>query len=739
MRPLKLFLFVVLVSSAPPIAAQEKSSISLEAPFYVPRLDQPIHLDGRVDEEAWEAVPILPMVTHWPSFGQPPSERTEIRIAYDDTYLYVAGRCFDDPELIQAPTFKRDKGGMMVDMVGLGLDTFTDNENLLAFIVTPTGSRVDLQLTNDAQGPINTSWDTFWDAATERHDWGWSSEMRIPFSSLRFQEHNGQVIMGLILYRYIPHKVEMDVFPSIPPDWGFWSFLKPSQSHRVIFTGLQTRNPVYATPYLLSGLGQEFQLNDTETAYERHDNPAFDVGFDLKYGLTNNLTLDLTANTDFAQVEADNQQVNLTRFSLFFPEQRRFFQERTSNFEFGFGASNRLFHSRRIGLRDGQQVRLLGGARLVGRVGGWDIGLLNMQSARHQGFAAENFGVVRLRRQVFNPYSYVGGITTTRIGEDGAYNAAYGVDGIFRLFDDDYLTLHWAQTFDSEIDTRLTSLDPVRMRALWERRTFAGFGYELSFSCAGRSYVPGVGFEFRDDFTGFGDQFFYGWVPGESSRIQRYRIVLKGSAFLRNSDGSLETVSAGPGLELTWKGGSTLNTTLLGTFEDLRMPFAFSDEAEVPEGRYTFYQIDARHGTPRGRLLRTTNTLVAGSFYDGWLLSAGTNPTWDLSRYLSLDGFYQFNRVSFPDRDQSWTAHIARLRIEAALNTKLSFSTFIQYNSASEAVSANFRFRYNPREGNDFYLVYNEGVNTNRFNVDPVLPFTSTRTILVKYTYTFIF
>ena len=213
MRPLKLFLLVVLASSAPPIAAQETSSISLDAPFYVPRLDQPIHLDGRVDEEAWDAVPILPMVTNWPSFGQPPSERTEIRIAYDDTYLYVAGRCFDDPELIQASTFKRDKGGMMVDMVGLGLDTFTDNENLLAFIVTPTGSRVDLHLTNDAQGPINASWDTFWDAATERHDWGWSIEMRIPFSSLRFQEHNGQVIMGLILYRYIPHKVELDVFP----------------------------------------------------------------------------------------------------------------------------------------------------------------------------------------------------------------------------------------------------------------------------------------------------------------------------------------------------------------------------------------------------------------------------------------------------------------------------------------------------------------------------------------------
>ncbi len=721
--------------------AQESVPSILDGPYFVPRLAERIELDGQVEEAAWQSVPVLPMAMHWPSFGLAPTARTEIRIAYDDTYLYVSGRCFDDPALVQIPSLKRDGIGMTMDQVTIGLDTFSDNENLLAFAVSAAGSRSDLLISNDAQGPaaVNSSWDAFWDAASARTDWGWSTEIRIPFSSLRYQVKDEEVQMGFIVYRYIARSVEMAIFPPIPPDWGFWSFMKPSQSHPIVFTDVPVHNPVYATPYVVTGLGQEYALNEQQNAYQRDDSPAFDIGFDLKYGLTNNLTLDVTANTDFAQVEADNEEVNLTRFSLFFPEKRRFFQERSSNFEFGFGGSNGLFYSRRIGLREGEQVRLLGGARMVGRERGWDIGLLNMQSARHRGQSAENYGVVRLRRQVFNPYSYLGGITTTRVAEDGTYNVGVGLDGIFRLFGEDYLALNVAQTLDSELDTRVGSLDPVRVRAMWERRTVTGLGYGFSFHRSGSTYVPGLGFELREDFTGFGDRISYGWVPSTTSRFQRYRVLIEGNATLRNSDGTLETAAVGPGMELYWKGGSTFEASALATVDDLREPFSLSDEAEVAAGRYTFYQLKARQQTPRGRLLRAVNTLQAGSFYDGGLVSVGTNPIWELSRHLSLDAFYQFNQVSFSDRDQSWTAHVARLRIEAALNTRVSSSVFIQYSSGSDAGLVNVRFRYNPREGTDFYLVYNEGVNTDRFGVMPALPLTSSRTILAKYSHTLLF
>jgi len=710
-----------------------------DEPYNLPRIEGSIQIDGLIEEPAWEAIEPVNLVTHWPNFNKEPSEKTEIRIGYNDTYIFVSGNFKDDPNKIQGPTFKRDAWNMTMDQLALILDTFNDNENALIFVVTPTGARVDVTVIDDAEGGTNRTWNTFWDAAATQNEEGWSAEMRIPFSSLRFQDKDGKVSMGLIAYRYIAHKVELDIYPAIPPKWGFWSFVKPSQAKEVLFEGVHSSKPLYVAPYSIGGLGQEFELNNSETAYDRHDDGTYDVGFNLKYGLTNNLTLDVTANTDFAQVEADDQQVNLTRFSLFFPEKRRFFQERASNFEYNLGGSNKLFYSRRIGIHDGRQVRILGGARLVGRAGQWDVGLLNMQTARDGDSPAENFGVVRLRRQVFNSYSYVGSIATSRIDDDGKYNLAYGLDGIFRLFKDDYLTLNWAQTFEDERDNTVASLNATRLRALWARRTFDGFGYEFSLSRAGKFYEPGVGFESREAYTRLGDRVFQGWVMGDSSSIQQFQVSLHGNTFLRNHDGSIETVDLGPALHITWKRGDVLEGDVTRSYEDLRESFELSDDAVVPVGSYTFHNLSLAYWTPRSRLLRTTTRLNGGSFYDGRRFSMSTDPTWVVSRYLELRGFYQFNRIVFSKRNQAYNSHIARFRLQATFNTKITVTAFLQYNSAIDGGIANFRLRYNPKEGNDFYLVYNEGFNTNRFAVDPVLPFTSSRTILAKYTHTFEF
>ena len=168
------------------------------------------------------------------------------------------------------------------------------------------------------------------------------------------------------------------VFPAIPPNWGEMSTWKPSQAQEVEFEGLRARKPIYVAPYVLTGFSRNNDLNDPETAYIRTDTPKFDLGLDVKYGLTNNLTLDLTANTDFAQVEADDDEVNLSRFSLFFPEKRLFFLERAGIFDFSFGEYNQLFYSRRIGISDEDPVRIYGGARLIGRIGPWDVGFFDM-------------------------------------------------------------------------------------------------------------------------------------------------------------------------------------------------------------------------------------------------------------------------------------------------------------------------------------------------------------------------
>jgi len=327
----------------------------------MPRIRSPITLDGLSNEPAWEGIKTLPMVMHSPNFGTAPSELTEVLVAFDDDFLYVAGRLYDrEPSKIQANSKQRDSTDPSSEWFGIVIDSFNDKENALAFFTTPSGLRWDAAVLNDAQEPVpfNLSWNTFWDVATSQNNEGWFAEMRIPFSSLRFQDKNGRVVMGIILRRYIARKSEHITFPKIPPNWGFYSFFKPSQAQEFVLEGVYSRKPLYVAPYLLGGFGYYSELNEDETVYQRVKNLEHEGGLDVKYGLTSNITLDITLNTDFAQVEADDQQINLTRFSLFFPEKRLFFQERSSNFDFNFETSepNRLFYSRRIGIHEGELV-----------------------------------------------------------------------------------------------------------------------------------------------------------------------------------------------------------------------------------------------------------------------------------------------------------------------------------------------------------------------------------------------
>ena len=713
------------------------------------RVSGPVELDGMINEPAWEGIEPLPMTEHSPRFGNEPSERTELLIAYDDDFLYVAGRLYDrEPLKIMTSSRSRDTMNPSNEWFGVLIDSFNDKENALGFFTTPAGLRWDAEIYNDAQGefPLNLSWNTFWDVATSRNDEGWFAELRIPFSSLRFQDREGHVVMGILSWRSISRKNEMVIFPAVPPKWGFWRIFKPSQTQEVVFEGVFSRNPLYVAPYVLGGFGQLFELNELETDYIREDSPKYEAGLDLKYSLTSNITLDITLNPDFAQVEADDQQVNLTRFSLFFPEKRLFFQERSSIFNFDFGEYNRLFYSRRIGLYEERMVRIYGGTRIVGRLGSWDLGFLNMQTAEIQDvpsdvdpLSSENFGVLRVRRQVFNPYSYVGCMVTSRIGTNGTYNLAYGLDGIFRVFGDDYLTVRWAQTFEDGARNALFSLEPARLRLNWQRRKQTGFGYDLGFSRAGLDYDPGIGFEMREDFTRLGNSVFYGWIEREESWLFRHRIFLNGFLFLRNADGAVESAEIGPAWEFESKSGYTGNLALRILHEGVDEVIEFDDNGDVPVGEYTFFGLKGKVTTPWGRRLYGEMEVDAGSFYDGWRISAGINPLWSISPDFGLIGLYQYNRIWFPGRDQQFTAHIGRLRFLATLSTKLSASAFIQYNGASNVVIANLRFRYNPHEGNDLYIVYNEVINTDRYREIPSLPYRESRAFMVKYTYTFDF
>lgn len=711
--------------------------------FTIPRLDGEVALDGISDEPAWEAIEPLPMVMYQPVFQGEPTEATEVRMAYTSDYLYVAGRFYDsEPSGIRMNSLYRDvfSGD---DLFSVMLDTFNDNENGLWFFTTPAGVRLDWAINNDAEGgggsrPFNDSWNTYWDVRTVVNEDGWFAEMRIPFSSLGFQDEAGVATMGVTIYRYISRKNERHIFPAVSPEFNM-GFAKPSTAQDVTLTNVTSQKPLYLTPYVLGGLGQTSELNNRETAYVLTDDVTQDVGLDLKYNLTSNLTLDVTANTDFAQVEADDQQVNLTRFSLFFPEKRQFFQQRAGIFDFGTGGQTRLFYSRRVGLNDGDLTRIYGGTRLVGRIGDWDVGLLNMQTASIADVPSENFGVVRLRRRVLNENSYAGGLFTSRVGTNGAYNFAYGLDGIFRIVGSDYFTLKWAQTVDEAIiDARgFNAWDASLLFAEWERRGQQGLTYEGSLIRSGPDYEPGVGFATRQDFTQVGWRFSYGHFPDEGSALRRVAPFTFGRVAMRNVDGSVESAFFGAPWNLEYQSGARVFLGNRVWYEDLTEVLEFPEDTDIPIGSYWFYGIDARYNMSRAHLLRTSADFNLQTFYDGWRFDVGLEPTWNVSPHLELSTEYALNVVRFPDRDQGFDAHIVRFRVQTALNTQVSLSTFLQYSNIADLVTANLRFRYNFREGSDLWIVYNEGLHTHRSGSDLARPLTDSRTILLKYTYTF--
>ena len=717
------------------------------------RISTPIEFDGVPNEQAWASASLFPLVMFRPVFGAEPTEKSEIRIGYDDQYLWVGASLFmTDPSKIQEVSKKRDEALRGTDAFSVLLDTYNDNENALVFMTAPTGLRTDYTISNDAVGTmsltgfsyLNYSWNTFWDVRTTKDNRGWYVEMRIPFSSLKFKSENNVTTMGLIITRITGSKNERSTYPAVDPKYGYSAVIKPSLAATIEIDGAKPASPVYISPYAIGGLTYDWSLNEEETEYvksERYPDGTFNAGLDIKYNINSNLTLDLTANTDFAQVEADDQQVNLTRYSLFFPEKRQFFQERSSLFDFSLGGDyDNLFYSRNIGLSDLDMIRIYGGARLTGRVGNWDLGFLDMQTAAHEETPGENFGVLRMRRQVVNPNSFVGGIITTRMGMNGAQNVAYGLDGIFRLFGDDYLNVKWAQTYDSETGNQMLSMDPSFFLIDWTRRSEEGFAYSLKYLYSGSAFTPGIGYVMRGAVQGFKGSFLYGWIANEESSLHDYNANVKAEKYTRIEDGQLESLRIAPGFEINTKSSFHVELSLVYQQEGVREEFPLSEDIWIKEGNYRFTSIEGRFYTPHSRKLSVSGNIYGGQFYDGSRNGIESRVTLNLSSSFNLTGGYGFYAIRFADREEgnSLNIHSVNLKAQYMLNTKLSASLFVQYVNTYDELITNFRLRYNPREGNDLYLVFNDFRAVAADHSGSEIQAFFNKTLMLKYTHTFI-
>jgi hypothetical protein len=719
-----------LPAAAPPAAPPAADRL----PFSVPRLSGPIQLDGRVDEPAWLAIEPLPVVSSSPVFGAVPSERTEFRIAHDDDHLYVSGRLFDsEPDGIRAVSLRRDEGSFGNDWFVINLDPYRDRENTLAFGTNPAGVLTDVAFSGDGVSS-NFGWNTFWDARVSRDEDGWYAEMRIPLSSLRFEVHGDEVVMGVTIWRRIARRNEMISWPGIRHDWGTNSIFKASQMTEMALRGVQHSNPVYVTPYALAGAARAQRLDADGDRYRADDRTSVETGLDVKYSPTTNLSLDITLNTDFAQVEADDQQVNLTRFSLFFPERRLFFQERASLFDFVIGTDEKLFYSRRIGLVDGEPTRIYGGLRAVGRAGEWDVGLLDMQTAATATTRSENTGVVRVRRRLLNENSYLGGMVTSRIDTHGTHSLAGGIDAIVRVFGQDYMTVAVAATETDTITEPAT--DRLLLRATWGRRGIYGLTYGGGGAYVGRSFSPSLGFQSRRDHVRGLWRAQYGVRMPEQSALLRHSFGAEVSALRRNADHRVESGAAMTEWSAETRTGHVVTLTARGLYEDLTTAFRLAGDVIVPAGLYRFATGRLNFTGATTGLLIVNGNVEAGGYFDGRRASLSLSPTWSPLPQLQLSGTYQVNRIDFDTRDVGLTTHLLRLRSQVMTSSRLSGVALLQYNSTAHAALINLRVRYNPREGNDLYVVYNHGLNTDPLAYDPVRPRTDNSALILKYSHT---
>ncbi len=670
-----------------------------------------ITVDGVLDEAAWFQAPALSdFVQSQPRPGYPASERTVVRVLYNSEFIYVGAVCYDsEPDGIISVGLDQDFSTHDSDVFGVALDTYGDRQNAFVFITNPAGALFDAQ-TFDNSRVINRAWEGVVYVRTAVHDSGWTAEFAIPLTTLRFRGIAGEQVWGINFLRRIRRRNEE----------SYWA---PMHRYHRLHTmslagtisalrGLRQSRNLSVKPYVLAADARGSDRPRQQTGTQ------LDAGIDVKYGITSRLTLDLTYRTDFSQVEVDEEQVNLTRFSLFFPEKRDFFMENAGIFAFGdisiqnyrLGSSPRdftLFHSRRIGLHGGRPVPIVGGGRLTGKVGPFDIGLLDLQSEALDSLPAENFGVVRVKANVLGS-SQIGAIFTSRqattAGLDSSYNRSYGADVTLRMGDHLLVHSYVAAAEGSNIsgDSRVANLLIAWRDRLWD---LSGL-----LKRVGDDFEPGIGFVRRK-----GMRQAYATVgahprPGVLS-FQEINPYVEGN-FIADLRGELETRELTAALDAEFLSGGAVNLSYTNRYERLVDPFRVSSQAIVAPGIYQFGEFSTGFRSPGGSQFGGGVRLNLGGFYDGTRRGVGFNVFWRPNHHFFMDASAERNEVRLSTGE--FTADVYRWRARYTYSTKLLASALVQYNGASDEVSVNVRVNFIHAPLSDIFVVFTERRNLAR-------------------------
>ena len=692
--------YIALLGTTVVLPAQERLSGESRLPAATAvRTEAPILLDGLLNEESWlQSPPVTEFLQRDPQEGAPASEKTEVRILFDTRNIYFGVLCYDtNPDGIRATELRRDDSLGNDDIFELILDTFHDHRNGYLFRINPLGTKYDATVTDDGQ-TTNRDWDEKWEVKAQIHEEGWSAEIAIPFKSLRFLSSE-QLVWGVNFHRDIKRKNEEVFWTAHSRDF---SFNEVSRAGRLEgLAGIQGFT-FRVKPYFTTGRSQVVRRGQKESEY------LTDVGIeDAKYLITPQLALDLTVNPDFAQADVDEAQVNLTRFSRFFPEKREFFQERAGIFQFGSGGGFGrpdllLFHSRRIGLsEDREEVPIWGGLKLTGKQGPLDLGLLNMQTRSSGDTPGQNFTVVRVKGNIL-ARSYVGAIFTRNTAGIGATsNRAAGVDGSFTFFRNLNLRGFLAKT-----DTAPLEEGKWAGQGLidWQSDLIE-FSLEHASIPKEENFNPEIGFVGREDIKRTVTEFDYQPRPN----IDLIRQMEFGTAFeyISNQKGELETRVFELEWEARFESGDDLNLQFTRTFERLVDPFQIrGGVGTVPVGDYEFNEYQLMYRSFRGRKVSGNLSFAAGDFFNGKRIRFDISPQFKPTQKLSFEPSYEWNKISLPD--VSFTTQEFNGEVNYSFSQKWLTRTTFLLDSQDQEYSVNFRLNYIFRPGDDFFVVYNE-------------------------------
>ncbi len=670
------------------------------------RLDAPLAADGSLDEEVYHTIlPAAGFVQQYPWNGEPATQDTQVWVFFDSDHVYVGLRAFDsDPDRMVANEMRRDSRNIWQnDNVIVLLDTFLDRRSAFFFQTNPLGGVRDALVLNEST--TNYDWNTVWDVQALRTDDGWTVEMAIPFKSLRFDPRSEQV-WGFNVMRVVRSINEQSLLSPVPDNSGQGMRMASAATLVGIEAPSGSRN-VEVRPYAISDV-----TTNVPAGISNHVDADF--GIDAKYGVTSSMTFDLTYNTDFAQVEIDEQQVNLTRFGLFLPEKREFFLEGQGIFDFaGSGGGRRfrgessplphVFFSRRIGLDEGSPVPIQGGGRLMGRVGRVSMGLLNIRTegAEIASVRPTNFSVARIKSDVLRRSS-IGAILTNRdpsaTGE--ASNRVYGADANMLFYDNLQINAFYARASSAEAGG-----DPESYRAQVNYDSDR-YGLQAEHLKVGDAFDPEVGFLLRDDFRRTFASIRFSPRLASSRLVRQLSWEASFDRFVNGAD-VLETRQEKGSFNAEFNSSDQVTLDVSRNLEFVDEPYDVADEVAVPVGRYRF--VDATLSLELGPHRKVSGTLAAsrGGFFGGDRTGISYSGRVELSPQLAIEPRASLDWISI--RDARTRVTLLGARPTLTITPRMYVGALVQYNSSTDALETNVRWRWEFDPGSDLFVVYTDG------------------------------